>query len=232
MSPTDRPNYESVDFRPEWFVSTRGARQRKHLQIGLIGLVGLGLGAFWLVANAQRAGLQTQANQLQQRLTAIDQQVQQVNQLQTQYEQLQTQARIHLKLARPVNFSQITGTLVALMPEAISLSEVFAQTQNLRDQTVSPEDPNKKTVTLRPVCDVEVEGRAPSNVEIADFVGALAESGLFRNVKMVQSRQVEQGRLVVRQFRLTMRVLLNVDYQPIDQLQATAAPAGEVSHAD
>jgi hypothetical protein len=109
---------------------------------------------------------------------------------------------------------------------------VFAQTQNLRHEVASEKDPNKKTVIFEPVCDIQVEGRAPSNVEIADFVAALAESGLFGNVKMVQSRQIEQGRLLVREFRLTMRVPLDVDYQPMDQWQASAESAGEVTHAD
>ncbi len=72
--------------------------------------------------------------------------------------------------------------------------------------------------------DVE-PGLAPTDMEIADFVGRLSSYPLFTNVKMDYSRAVQVKELKAREFHVQFEVPLDRDYKLVHG-------AGEVARAD
>jgi hypothetical protein len=65
-------------------------------------------------------------------------------------------------------------------------------------------------------------GLAPSDVEVADFVGRLSDSPLFTSVKMGYSRAAQAGKLRARQFSIDLEVPLDREYRPAGKEVADA----------
>lgn len=221
------PN-DQINFLPEWYIQAQRQRAARRRQIVLIAMMMAGMACLWMLTNRRSHAMEDYLASLKSQITAANGQITEVGKLQEERKRLSRQVRIYRQIAQPITYSQITGTLAEHTPAAISLSELFAHTEIVEEARGSETPHTKgraKPRTVRyPVVVVEAQGSAPSNVDIANFVGRLAGSGLFRNVQMINSREGEVGKLSVRRFKVTMQVPLNVVYrQPV---------AEEVAHAD
>ena len=226
---------DEINFLPDWYRQTQQRRASIRRQIVLVAVMIAGMACLWVLDNHRRIELRDYLASLNGQIATAKGQITEVMKLQTDKQKLTRQVRIYRQIARPINYSQITGTLAAYTPAEVSLVELYAHTEVIeetRTSTAAPAAPanatqGKKasTVTITyPVVVIEAEGSAPSNVDIANFVGRLAGSGLFRNVKMINSREGEVDKIVMRQFKVSMEVPLNVLYK---------TPGGEeVAHAD
>jgi hypothetical protein len=179
----------------------------------------VGMGILWTLTQEQRNQLVLYRNTLQQQAVAAENQLLEVNKLQAAKADLVRQVRLYQKLARPIGFSQISASLGGLTPESVFLSQLNIQTDvQTRTRVVQndslPKGAKPQAVSESyPVISIELEGYAPSNVEIANYIGKLAGCNLFRNVKMVYSREGKVGSAITRQFKLSMEVLLDRDYR-------------------
>ncbi len=242
MRPLTAPPHDQVDFLPDWYRQAQHRRASLRRQIVLLSIMAVSMAL--LAITIHRSNHKLRHETLEGRLQQIDLAQGRVNEmarLQKEKRVLASEVRIYRRLARPINYSEITGTLDMLRPDQISLTELHVHTETIEmvqsaDAPVpagatvrkkSSRKPGKKakTVTISyPVVVIEAEGHAPSNIDIANFVGRLHGSGLFRSVKMANSREGDVDNIVTRQFRISMEVPLNVVYKKSSR--------EEVVHAD
>lgn len=213
-------NTADINFLPHWYREQRMNSVRRKRQFMLVVLMLVGMGVLWMLMHEQYSQLRMYNDALQQQTAAANNQLLEVNKLQTAKADLARQVRLYNKLARPVGYSQIINNeLVGLTPDSIFLSQLRMQTvtqtrtRAVRDPSM-PAGAKPKTVTeTYPVITIEIDGYAPSDVGIANYIGKLAGCNLFHNVKMVFSREAKVQGAITRQFQLSMEVLLDRDYR-------------------
>lgn len=231
MSHTNANLYDRINFVPDWYTQQVRRRRGVERQVVLMVVLLAGMLALWAVTKQQRDGLRLQATALQGQLDAARGQLTEVSKLQQVEQLLSRQLRVYDQIARPIGFHQINSALAALTPEPVFLKDLEAKVATVRE-TINV--PGQTDSSGRPVTRVEshervniiVRGTAPSNVEIANYVGRLAGSSLFRDVKMMHSRQVTMDDAITRQFEIHMQVPLDRDYR-VELADQEVAHAGE-----
>jgi len=224
--------YQEVDFLPAWYVEREGRRRCGHRVTAMLAVLIVGVAVLAVQAWAARSKVQDLYHHKQELLEKTRRQVTEARKLRLSLTNLQKELRVHRLLHQPINFSQITGTLAAVTPDAIALTGLAMEVEQITITRPAPPSTAaekkagaKKDVIReqRPVVAIVIDGLAPSDVDIANFIGRLAESNVFENVKMVYSRQGRREALVTREFQLRMEVRLDVRY--LDQAEGEIADA-------
>lgn len=211
--------YTEINFVPDWYVSARRRRRNFGRQTAVLTALVLVLSVFVIQNWRERDALALYHGSLVERLQSTQGQITEVGKLLRARAELSRQLKIHRKLHQPVSYSQITGTLAHLMPQSVTLRSLEVRTEQVT-VTAKAAAPAKGRNGARPatqtypVVTVEIEGIAPSDGEVANFIGALSSAGLFDNVKMIYARQGTHQNLIVRQFRIRLEVPLDREYQP------------------
>lgn len=234
MSMINSRLYNDVNFLPSWYVQAR-ARKRSLQRSGVMAVLVL-VGMVTLLAQTwhTRSELRDYAGELAAKLESTRMQVTEATRLRQQRAVLEKQLTVHRQLHKPISYSEVTGTLASLMPPTVSLVDVQLNTERLTTtRVVAAKNPRPggaggrdSTVTeSSQVISIDLQGVAPSDQDIANFIGALASSNLFQNVKMIYSKKGTRGRLITRDFRMRMQVPLNCEYRNLNLPQQEVAGA-------
>ncbi len=236
MSSIQLDNLEQLDFLPKWYVKreSRKSTIRRHALLGVVAIGVMILAATLL--QVRREELRLYSSTLQNRMKSTNQRVTEVVKLQKEKLELLAKAQILRQLQPSMGYGQIVATLSSMTPKGVGLDALDVRTDQVK--TVRPVEkaagaaPDPRLVMTKPktiteyheVVRLEVTGHAPADVMIANYIGKLAESGLFQNVKMMYARQGRLDGVESREFMIRMDVPLNVRYVP--------AEGPEVVHAN
>jgi Tfp pilus assembly protein PilN len=221
--------YDRINFLPQWYADQQRRRRMIERQAALGVLLVAGMVALWVLTDRQRDDLRLHRDSLATQVLAAETQLTEVAKLQKAEQALSTQLRVFDQLARPITFHQVGSALGTLTPESVFLSRLEAKTSTIQQRVAIHPAPDEVGAPTSKIINKEVilitlRGSAPSNVEIANYVGRLAGSNLFRNVKMMNSRQVIVEDAVTRQFEIQMQI-------PLDREYRVEAGVQEVAHA-
>lgn len=212
------PIYEQINFLPPWYVQRLNNRRWIERKIAITVLFVAIICSIGFVTHNQQSHLQRHLSALEGQVIAAQGKLMEVSKLQAAEQELERSLRIYRQLARPISFHHVNSTIAALTPSNIYLSELDARIVKAERDVPAPGEATKggepKMITeTYEVIEIELRGSAPTNLLIANYVGQLAGSNLFRNVKMVKSRESEQEGAVVRQFEIQMQVPLDRTYR-------------------
>jgi Tfp pilus assembly protein PilN len=224
-----------INFLPQTFVQQRACRRRVFRQGAMVVSIVV-LMAMWYVSSRGRVEALERVLQLQlAQVQEAKDQLAQLTKLRSEYRSLANQARIQHDLVQPVAYTPVIAVIASLMPDSLTLTKLSMQGQTAKPAPAQkPADKSgaesRKARPAAPpaepnVLHIALEGLAPSDVQIADFVGKLTDHPLFTNVKMLYSRTAEVRSVVTREFRIEMEVSLDCRYEPV-------GGAGGVAHAD
>ena len=213
--------YTEINFVPDWYVSARRRRRNIGRQTAVLGALVLAMSVFVIQNWRMRDAVALHHKTLAERVQTSEGQVTEVGKLLKARAELTRQLKIHRQLYQPVSYSQITGTLAHVMPQAVTLRSLEVRTEQVTvaARATAPAKARagaaaRPATQTYPVVTVEIEGIAPSDGEVANFIGALSSAGLFQTVKMIYARQGTHQNLIARQFRIRLEVPLNCEYQP------------------
>lgn len=224
-----RPIYEQINFLPHWYVERIDQRRWAERRIMIVLVLIAICGSVWIVTHSQRLELDRQLSALQSQVIAAEGKLTEVTKLQKAERELERSLRIYRQLARPICFHDVNATLGALTPENVFLNDLNARVTKIEQRIPVPGEKDrfgKPRVRMEhsEILLIELRGVAPSNLQIANYVGQLAGSNLFRDVKMIKSREEEQRGVSVRQFEIQMQV-------PLDRAYRLDASKDEVANA-
>lgn len=230
--------YTDVNFLPASYTRRQRLRSSKKRQAALAILMIAGMAVLTVQTWRERAELREHVERQKTSLANTQKKVTEVEKQTIRKAELTELVAIHRELYQPINYSQVTGTLASLTPSSIVLRGVGIETQKITTtRKMTAEEfaaaqeaagnrrskvKNVKTVT-RSVITVDVAGLAPSDVDVANFIGELAASNVFQNVKMVFSREGEWEGRVTREFRIKMEVPLDRRYVPRESQEVADA---------
>ena len=230
MSSKTTQLYIQINFLPASYqqeCAARAARRRQSLLLALLFVgIGLGVAQTW----RYRSQLERQHETMLELLASTKTQMSEVSKLESARAILLRQLQIHRELNQPVTYAQTVGTLGSLIPEGMTLRRLTMQNDKVTTtRPPRPEEVNRAKASgspnpNAPVTDsywavrIEMSGIAPSDVEIANFIGTLAGSRLFQNVKLSYSRQGLVRQIACREFEIRMEVPLNLTYQAAQEV--------------
>ena len=203
-----------MEFLPAWYPQLRRRKRLVALQVymSLVVLIGLGL---WMVKfnsniTRDRADLARLNNQLQDTqlvLHKLDEQEKLDRQLRVQ-EEVVEKIGLHVEVTRMVNAlekamsrdmsllnlgMEVSEKQRELPVSLTSLSELASAKQQMTDRTLK----------------VKVQGIAPTDVELANFLKTLSANPLFERVTMNYTKELTQNGHVMREFEVSFNVNLN-----------------------
>ena len=200
-----------LEFLPDWYPHLRQRKRLMRLQAYMTLLLAMGLG-LWLslvhrniqFAEGTLAETQRQVSQTDQELGQLQEQISLKN-------QLLLQRRIVDCLGLPVQMSRMLGTLDAKMPHEMCLTDCTFETQE-QIKTVSSltaartvDHGNGTERRLR----IHLQGVAPSDDDIANFLANLTNVPFFDQVSMTYSRDRSQDGRIMREFEITFMIDLD-----------------------
>jgi len=224
---TVRGLYDEINFLPEWYVRAGRRRVQRDRMITLAVTMAIVMATVIALTRNQRQQLELYHDALQQQITAAEGQLTEVSKLQNARAELLRQVKVYRQLARSIDVRNINAAITALTPDAVCLTRLNMESETRQRRRPDPEKSRAEDRTVYvnekyEVYDIRLQGVAPSDVEIANYVGKLAASGLFRNVQMAHSRQGRIGNALTRRFLIHMTVPLDRKYRMIADAQEVA----------
>ena len=213
--------YSDVQFLPDWYVDEKRRRRVRNSQYVIAGVMVVGMIYAWGTTRHYVEGLKTYRHALTQQIDASEASVAKVTELRIIRDDLTRQVTLHRKLRQSINYSQVSGMLAQFTPEQVALTRLEVSTRHIqrpvdRSRVATAADAPQPKPIVDSFIEMSLEGIAPTDVVVANYVGELATSGLFDEVTMVRSSQYGAGASGDRQFELTLRVPLNRHYRPKD----------------
>ena len=205
----------NVNFVPDDYVQSGESRRTNLMYLALFAVVMAGLGGSFLTIKVRQRACSTKENLVNNKMTEIQQAIRQFEELQTKRREMMKTALTTAELLEPVPRSVLLASLTNNLPPGVSLLELnivqaqpkqtnrvsgkskyrAAQTQNAAAKTHS--SPEKLLET-----NIDIEGIAPSDLQVAAYIEKLSNSNLIYNVALVESKEHSIEDTTFRQFKL------------------------------
>ena len=175
------------------------------------------LGVLGYVFHARLDRAREELHILTSRSQGVEQQLQLRADLEAQLADLMIKKRIEEQLGRRVGTLDLLGELQQAMPESMALTNMTMETVEVRE-AVEPADGSNQssravardtsTGTHRTVKRVRLllTGMAPTDVDVANFIGQLAASPVFEDVNMGYARNITFRSRAARKFQASCLV--------------------------
>lgn len=227
------------------YVEQRLQRRTNTISLTLFFLVMSAVVAAFFVTDRQRAEVKRLREQVNLESAEAAKRLEQLDQLQKRKQEMLRKAAVTGVLLERVPRSIVIAEMVNSMPATVGLTDfelttkVLAaprpataldkakqQKQAKAKQDAAPEEP------VMPPSEVEIKlvGLAPTDVEVAQFMTALGQCRLFKDVNLAFSEESELDSRTVRRFRVELALRQDVDmtqYEPNRVSRLPQNPLGD-----
>lgn len=212
----------NINFVPDDYVQKKESLRANtfYLILFLIAMSALA-GTFAVIKMRQRSALKEQMA-VSKRMADASASIAQLEELQNRKKQMMKNVLLTAELVEPVPRSILLAALTNNLPAGTSLTVVDISQQMPAGSSSSAQtnkfEAAKKTAAATAATkasepkvspemlletDIEIEGIAPSDIEVAQYISRLTGSILFEKVALVQSRESTVDSEVRREFKLT-----------------------------
>lgn len=201
---------KEADFLPEWLQQQRVRRKRLIRQGQLLAICMACMALLTCVRQAWISEARATLTGIHDRAEAQDRLIAQIPPLERQMADLLIKKQIDSELGSRTDCTAMLAELCHLMPRNMSLASLELKPVEIR---VEPDHP-AKLKTRRPVrgdrragvklvrrVRVVLAGLAPTDVDVANFIGQLSASPLFENVNMGYAKTVRFRGRSAREFQ-------------------------------
>lgn len=207
---------EEIDFLPDRIKAQRARRRRLTVQAYLMAVCLTGLVALGYVFHVRIQTARGELSMLEGRGDAMRQQLAMKESMEQELADLMIKKRIEEQLGRRLGTLDVLGELQQVMPESMALTSLTMETVEVRlpVTTVGGGDRPNRAVAVGTTRDEKVvkrvrlviTGLAPTDVDVANFIGQLASSPVFEDVNMGYARNITFRSRVARKFQTSCYV--------------------------
>lgn len=208
----------NINFVPDDYVQNTESSRTNLLYLVLFGVVMIALcGSFMTIKIRQRAcGVKEQL--VNTKMTKIQEAIKKFEELQTKRGEMMRTALTTSQLIEPVPRSVLLASLTNNLPQGVSLlklgllqkesgrSPQSAPTSKYQSKQAKNAAGNAQQFSQESLLEthIDIEGVAPSDLQVAEFIKRMGNSSLLDNVALVESKEheVEDGTMF-RRFKLT-----------------------------
>jgi Tfp pilus assembly protein PilN len=186
-----------LEFLPERIIQQRARRGRLTRQGYLLAVCLAAMAALTVLQEGKIATARADLSSLALRLDERQRQVAQIPPVERQIADLMIKKRIDEELGSQVDCTTLLAEFCRLMPRNVSLVSMDLKTVEMNAQDASASARGKGAPAVRRFRLV-ITGLAPTDVDVANFIGQISASPLFEDVNMGYTRPVvfRQGRSV------------------------------------
>jgi len=220
----------NMSFLPEDYLEKRIQRRTNIISLGLFLVVMAAVVGAFFVTDRQRSEIRAQQAQVNKQFEDAAAWLEQRDKLEERKAQIMHKARITSSLRERVHRSVVLAELINNMPGSVALLGLTLDTRVVKTAkplgTTALDDAKRAAAGAgAPDADVqqtdveiELEGVAPTDVQVAQFMTALSRSKLFTELNLAFSEEITVDDQKMRKFKVELKVNPEVDMQSFEPL--------------
>ncbi len=212
-----------IDFVPDDYVQQRESSRANMVCLILFAAIMGGIGATFTVIKMRQKAVRDDLTVLNQKMQNAQQQIAQLEQLTQKRKTMMKTAVMTAELIESVPKSVLLACVTNNLPSSVSLLELKVESEEHTiapptDAELSQYDKAKAEAAkkaIKPITiintSIELEGIAPSDIEVANYIAALTDSILLEKVGLVESKEYEVEGIKFRQFKLNAMLKQDIE---------------------
>lgn len=207
---------QDINFVPEDYVQSSESRRTNLMYIVLFALVMASLGGSFMTIKVRQRAVAAKALLATTKTAQAKEAIKQFEKLQKTRKEMLKTALTTAELIEPVPRSVLLASLTNNLPSGTSLLQLHVvqkeprQTKRLAPTSKYKDAKAKKSAEAQKVSPeklletyMDIEGVAPSDLEVAAYIENLSKSTLLGNVALVESKEHKIDHRIFRRFKLT-----------------------------
>jgi Tfp pilus assembly protein PilN len=229
----------NINFVPDDYVQSNESRRANLMCLVLFSVVMAGLGGSFMTIKVRQRACGNEEQLVSAKMTKMQESITKFEELQTRRKEMMKTALTTAELIEPVPRSVLLASLTNNLPEGVSLVKLnLVQKEPPRsgtDKAVKPkyqaaqgqgrsESDVKVSAEKTLLTSIEIEGMAPSDLQVAAYIECLGKSILIDNVALVESIEKKVDDVPFRQFKLTamLKKETHLTKEDVDEIRAKA----------
>ena len=232
----------NINFVPDDYVHSSESRRTNLMYLVLFAVVMAGLGGSFMIIKIRQRAVSTKEKVISIKTTEAQKAIKQFEALQTKRKEMLKTALTTAELLEPVPRSFLLASLTNNLPAGVSLLQLnivqkepkktkrLAPTSKYRKKQAEKSAAGQLKVSQEKLLEtyMDIEGIAPSDLQVAAYIERLSSSTLLDNVALVESKEHKIKDTTFRRFKLTAMLRKNVhlgneDIEGIRAVSKTAA---------
>ncbi len=208
----------NINFVPDDYIQSNESRRANLMCLVLFCVVMAALGGSSVAIRIRQRACSAQESLVNAKMAQMEESIKKFEELQTKRKEMMRTALTTAELLEPVPRSVLLASLTNNLPPGVSLVKVdmvqkdqgkTATTDRSKTRYESAQNKGKADPEAKPSGEkaletrMEIEGIAPSDLQVASYIEHLSNSVLLDNVALVESQEKKIDNTTFRQFRLT-----------------------------
>jgi len=227
----------NINFVPEDYIQGNESRRTNLMYLVLLAIAMIALGGSFLTIKVRQRACYIQEKIVSEKMIRTQEAIKQFEELQTKRKAMMKTALTTAELLEPVPRSVLLASLTNNLPPGVSLLKLNLiqkepkqagyvvttskyQSAQAKQQSAQIEGSQEKLIETH----IDIEGMAPSDLQVASYIEQLSNSNLLGNVALVESKECKVDETIYRQFKLTAMLKKDVHLtrEDIEAIRARA----------
>ena len=226
----------NINFVPDDYIQSGESRRTNLMYTVLFAVVMAVLGGSFVTIRIRQAALDAEEGLVNAKMARAQEAIKQFEELQAKRKAIMKTALATAELLEPVPRSVLLASLTNNLPAGVSLLRLkLVQKAPKVKAAVLPTSKYEKAQAQKAMAagaggsrekllqtHINIEGIAPSDLQVAAYIERLSHSSLLDNVALVESKEQEIDEVMFRRFKLTAVLGKDVHLtkQDIDRIRA------------
>ena len=231
----------NINFVPDDYVQSNESRRANLMCLVLFSVVMAALGGSFATIKIRQKACSAEESLVNAKMARMQEAIQKFEELQTRRKEMMKTALTTAELLEPVPRSVVLASLTNNLPTGVSLVKLNViqqdpgkgttrrrKTSNNKYQAAKgqsgAESDSKLSPEQRLETHMDIEGMAPSDLQVADYIERLGNSVLLDNIALVESVEKKIEDTAFRHFKLTAMLARQVHLtkEDVDEIRARA----------
>jgi Tfp pilus assembly protein PilN len=229
----------NINFVPDDYVQSNESRRANLMCLFLFLIVMLVLVGSFVMIKIRQQACRAQESLVNAKMTRMQESIRKFEELQTKRKEMMKTALTTAELLEPVPRSVVLASLTNNLPAGVSLSKVnmtqkepsrqaaAAKTryESAQGQPATAEADSRVGIEKQLETHLDIEGIAPSDLQVAAYIEQLSNSVLLTDVDLVESKEKMVDDTSFRQFKLIamLKPEVHLTKEDVDQIRSKAA---------
>jgi len=205
----------NINFVPDDYIRNNESKRTNLMYLILLVVVMTALGGSFITIKIRQRACYAKEKLVNSRMTKMHEAIKQFDELQVKKRAMMKTALTTAELLEPVPRSILLASLTNNLPSGVSLVDLtlLQKEPKYKSQAVASskyqaaqaEKAGNSKLSAEQMLEthIEIEGMAPSDLQVASYIERLSNSSLIHNVALVESKEHKIEDSTFRQFKLT-----------------------------
>ncbi len=207
----------NINFVPDDYIQNNESRKTNVIYLILLMAVMTALGGSFVTIKIRQRACSVKENLVNQRMAQTQETMKQLDELQAKRREMMKTALTTAELLEPVPRSILLASLTNNLPAGVSLmdlnliqkqpkltNQAIAAISKFQSEQFNMTSEQKSLSTEKLLeTDIDIEGLATSDLQVAEYIKRLTISSLVDNVALIESKEYKVEDSTFRQFKLT-----------------------------